>query len=1465
MGVPKFFRYISERYPCLSEIVREYQIPEFDNLYLDMNGIIHVCSHPNDFDPHFRITEEDIFKDIFIYIETLFRMIQPKKLFFLAIDGVAPRAKMNQQRGRRFKSAKEAETLEKEALAKGEKLPDVERFDSNCITPGTAFMARLQTELKYWITYKINSDKIWRIPTVILSGHETPGEGEHKIMDYIRFLKSKPDYDQNTRHCLYGLDADLIMLGLCSHEPHFSLLREEVKFNRNAQKKRSNAPDEITFFLLHLSLMREYIELEFQELKETLKFRFDLEKIIDDWVLMGFLVGNDFIPHLPHLHIASGALPILYKAYIDVMPTLDGKNGVNDSSGSQKKNSELAALIKETEELFGDDIYYSESDDEDCNSESVTMSSMMKAEFSQHKNDYYKNKMEFTEVTQDVLQSQAECYVRAIQWNLNYYYNGCCSWSWFYPHHYAPYMSDIRNFSDFKLDFDLGEPFLPFQQLLAVLPAASKKLLPEPFQELMMGVDSPIIDFYPLDFDTDLNGKKQDWEAVVLIPFIEEKKLLKAMEPRYDRLTDEEKRRNSHGPMHIFNYTPEDLGLCELSENYPKIKSNHAEVTTMYREDLYVEKSNLVRGLCSGVKLDTYFPGFPTLKHLDFKAKLEKGNVLVFEQPSRGENMILTLAPKASSNITKLVNALMDQVVHVSWPHLREARISAISDGEYRYSFRSNSSNEKKEIVKEELKGGGKRELWQAEGRTIALEWEAVPTPFAYQTVVENLKVQEDVKGRELTVEDIFKPGGFCFVLATKFYGDMGMIDRNVARYDGKIKLTICHTSEPDFRTAKAIASKLRTLFITGNAMSNNLGLSGHLLSRITGSIFISKDDSEDARKVNVGLSLKFNKKNQEVCGFTKRMQNGMWLYSPKAEQLVRDYMNVASDLICYLSSNAGNDVFCLQDIFPENGEKRLSEITNWLKENTSKLTRQNCGSEVLDEEVIKILVKTVDAFESPETKTSIIQCKPQLLVLPVTSLGRQCPDPAAESKMFDRVRNIRESYCVPLGMKGTIVGVHLAEKECDTSYDVMFDEEFPGGLSLNGSGKRCCRALKQSFINLSYGERMTNAKQQPQQQQQANFRSQNQESSYATTGRNGRNSSAFVSCQDSKEYNKDETLIKALERKIIKFVPEKDPKKSSNETPPQTTQKSNNPVKLLTRSPKDQSRNVDAPSDQLKKLLKISDNFPQQPSATSAGRPLLETPPSTMPAHSSSKPLFNNSPPGTNRSPRKPLLDNPPASRKPLLDNPPPMPNFALANAFFNVQQQKTNQTYYPNHQMYTNVAQLNYGFQGAAAFLPGQQMQLPFRMKMPVRPPCGFGPPPPPFQWQQNDGIRGHTMTNTGRDVAGHQQFLEDIHMQPNRWQRDFVDSSYQSGQGQGQPQSYQPYQNSNRYQFSQSWSGNQSNDSQRAANYNPNQSQGQVMQNASMHQNNVPPQASRPQSSTQEPRWRIACNFNKTPEFK
>jgi 5'-3' exoribonuclease 1 len=104
----------------------------------DQNGIIHNCSHPpsSEGDIHFRITEEQMILAIFAYIDHLFTKIKPQKVFFMAIDGVAPRAKMNQQRSRRFRTAKDVREKRLEAERKGETLPEEKAFDSNCITPG---------------------------------------------------------------------------------------------------------------------------------------------------------------------------------------------------------------------------------------------------------------------------------------------------------------------------------------------------------------------------------------------------------------------------------------------------------------------------------------------------------------------------------------------------------------------------------------------------------------------------------------------------------------------------------------------------------------------------------------------------------------------------------------------------------------------------------------------------------------------------------------------------------------------------------------------------------------------------------------------------------------------------------------------------------------------------------------------------------------------------------------------------------------------------------------------------------------------------------------------------------------------------------------------------------------------------------------------------------------------------------
>ena len=190
---------------------------------------------------------------------------------------------------------------------------------------GTEFMEKLTRQLKYFINKKVSEDLDWQGVEVVLSGHEVPGEGEHKIMEYIRLAKAQPNYDPNIRHCLYGLDADLIMLGLLSHDPHFCLLREEVTFGRQNQKK-SKELEHQNFYLMHLCIVREYLELEFQELKhpDVLAFPFDMERVIDDFILMAFFVGNDFLPNLPNLHINEGALALMFKVYKSVLPKAGG-------------------------------------------------------------------------------------------------------------------------------------------------------------------------------------------------------------------------------------------------------------------------------------------------------------------------------------------------------------------------------------------------------------------------------------------------------------------------------------------------------------------------------------------------------------------------------------------------------------------------------------------------------------------------------------------------------------------------------------------------------------------------------------------------------------------------------------------------------------------------------------------------------------------------------------------------------------------------------------------------------------------------------------------------------------------------------------------------------------------------------------------------------------------------------------
>jgi len=412
------------------------------------------------------------------------QIVKPKVSVYMAIDGVAPRAKLNQQRSRRFRSAKDmaeaTKDMPRETDDRGNsKKPNV--FDSNCITPGTEFLAKVSETIKYFIRKKIKEDPSWRELKVIFSGHDIPGEGEHKIMEHIRMMKNQPGYRPNTRHCIYGQDADLVMLGLVTHEPHFTILREVIDFssgmrNQNALKQVKKYTKESDFQLLHLSVLREYLWIEFC----TDYAAADLERVIDDFVFMTFLVGNDFLPHLNTLDIGEGAFDLLFQLYKEQRQGwgagayLTESGNVSDparleaflvSIGSveqetleQREVNENEYLKKKRKWNKRDGLAPLPSDDElkavetskQNDYESMVAKVMAenpnatfvdgwnpKGGVKDFKGRYYYEKLKLTPLDIKEHHALRRSYIEGLMWCLAYYYRGCISWGWFYPYHYG--------------------------------------------------------------------------------------------------------------------------------------------------------------------------------------------------------------------------------------------------------------------------------------------------------------------------------------------------------------------------------------------------------------------------------------------------------------------------------------------------------------------------------------------------------------------------------------------------------------------------------------------------------------------------------------------------------------------------------------------------------------------------------------------------------------------------------------------------------------------------------------------------------------------------------------------------------------------------------------------------------------------------------------------------------------------
>nr|ACD54753.1 5-3 exoribonuclease 2 isoform 9-like protein [Adineta vaga] len=501
-----------------------------------MNEIIYLCANLDDLST--LKSEDEIIQGVFEYIDEIFSIIHPRNLIYMSIDGVAPKAKMHQERVSLYNYAKKHSS-------------DNEQFTKCDIKPGTMFMSKLSDKLRSYIHDRMNSIPAWKSIIVILSDANVPGEGEHKTMDFIRSQKFS---NSNTNHVLFSGDSDMVLLGLTMPSDNVRIMR-----------RKTNKIEVYTF--RDLKLLREEIKNEFIG---------DLKSIIDDWIFLCLLAGNDFLPNLPSIEFnqteINNVIFDTYKEYIR-------KKDVYLIENMEPNLEYFKILLKHIGEIEEDKVMSllersqtatNYSLDEIRKQEPITNPSAIRfapPSFQKSRNptsstesathwqrQYYKDKFGFkgdqlktksTEVVQH--------YAEGLCWVLHYYYKGVPSWDWYYSYYYPPLASTFSNLENIPMNFNRNsKPLKPLEHMLAIFPSKYARYLPKNWQELISDMKSSIIDFYRSDPAIDAHGKRYEEQYIVKLPFVDEKCLFEALKSIDSTLSKEEEKRNRLDDDHLF-------------------------------------------------------------------------------------------------------------------------------------------------------------------------------------------------------------------------------------------------------------------------------------------------------------------------------------------------------------------------------------------------------------------------------------------------------------------------------------------------------------------------------------------------------------------------------------------------------------------------------------------------------------------------------------------------------------------------------------------------------------------------------------------------------------------------------------------------------------------------------------------------------------------------------------------------
>ena len=532
MGIPSYFSFLIKNHSNMVRKLENFNT-QIHNLYLDSNSIIYDClrilSKNYDTYKNDNAFEKDLIKHVALKIEEYILTIKPSNNVFIAFDGVAPIAKLEQQRTRRHKSTFEKKIFEKLDINKNK------TWNKTAITPGTNFMKKLNSQVNNYFKQK---EKTYNVNNIIFSGSDERGEGEHKLFGYIRKYKYQ---HKNQTTVIYGLDADLIMLSLnhlrlCKK---IYLYREAPEFIGSINSDLN--PDE--GYLLDINELGNEIVLELNHNKKPKKEN-EKNKLYD-YIFLCFFLGNDFLPHFPSLNIRTNGIHIILNAYKDVFKT-SNVNKSNLTNGTKIYWNNVYKLItyladNEYDNVMGEykirekwekRIFKNTTDDEKKMKylhvpiKNRTTEIFINPYESFWQTRYYES-LFLQSDSKELKKKVSINYLEGLEWVINYYSFGCIDWTWHYKYNYPPLFQDLKKYvprfttTFIKKHKDMDENVHELVQLGYVLPRESLYLLGSLEKKILKEMSH----CYTKNIRLEWAFCKYIWESHIILPYLDIDKL----------------------------------------------------------------------------------------------------------------------------------------------------------------------------------------------------------------------------------------------------------------------------------------------------------------------------------------------------------------------------------------------------------------------------------------------------------------------------------------------------------------------------------------------------------------------------------------------------------------------------------------------------------------------------------------------------------------------------------------------------------------------------------------------------------------------------------------------------------------------------------------------------------------------------------------------------------------------------